>query len=75
MLLKDTPHVVEEPGSAGEQGWQALRVVKEILGVWIALPCSQCEPVNGGLVILRDVLSQQVQLAQGILGKLVSLFR
>lgn len=37
LLLKDIPHVVEKPGGAGEQGWRALRVVKEVLGVWITL--------------------------------------
>ena len=35
----------------------------------------QCEPANGGFPVLGNILAQQVQLSEGILGVLVSLLR
>ena len=75
LLLEDAAHVVEEPGGAGEEGGRVIHVVKEKPGVLIALFRRQCEPADGGFPVLGNILAQQVQLSEGILGVLVSLLR
>ena len=62
LLLEDAAHVVEEPGGAGEEGGRVIHVVKEKPGVLIALFHRQREPADGGFSVLRNILSQQVQL-------------
>ena len=50
-------------------------MLHKILGVLITQLRRFLEPLPGGLPILRDILSQQEELAKSILGILVSLFR
>ena len=66
LLLEDSAHVVQEPGGAGQEGrpLPIVHVVQEILGVLVALLCRQREPANSGFPVLRDILSQQIQLAE-----------
>ena len=76
LLLKDPAHVAQEPGGTGEQGWppKVIHVVKEILSILAALRRRQREPADGGVPVLRNLLAQQIELAQGILGVLVPPF-
>ena len=59
LFLKNTSHVMEEPGGAGEEGQSIIHVVQKILGVLIALRCRQREPTGGGISVLGNILPQQ----------------
>ena len=76
LVLEYLAHVVQEPCGTGQEGRPlgVIHVVQEILGILIALFRRQREPVDSGIFVLEDILSQEVQLAEGILGILVSLF-
>lgn len=74
LLLKNAAHVMEKLGSAGEERGRVVHVVKEILSVLVSLLRSQCEPLDSGGPILRNIFPEQIQLAKGILCELIPSF-
>lgn len=76
-ILKQPAQMVQELRGTGERRRAAkvVSVVKEVLGVLVALGGGQREPVNGGVAVLRDLFAQKIELAQRILGVVMSGFR
>lgn len=77
LLLEDPGHVVQEPGGAGKHRWtvEIVHVVKEVLGVLIALGGGQREPADGGIPVMRNLFAQKIELAQRILRIRIPLLR
>ena len=51
-----------------------VRVVKEKLGIKIALRGGLFQPAQGDFLISRDIFAEKVELAESILGILIALF-
>ncbi|MPN39417.1 hypothetical protein SDC9_186945 [bioreactor metagenome] len=49
-------------------------MVEEKLSVDVALRCRYGKPADGGILVLGDILSHQIQLAEGVLRMLIALF-
>ncbi len=52
-----------------------MHTLEVILGVLVALCCRLRKPIGGGILILGNVLSQQVEFPKSVLRVLVSLLR
>ena len=76
-ILKQPAQMVQELRGTGEsrRAAKVVSVVKEVLGVLVALGSGQCEPVDGGGAVLRDLFAQKIELAQRILSILIPLLR
>ena len=73
-LVPEYPaHVMEESGCVGQErrAQGIVHVVQKILSVLIPLFCRHGEPADGGVLVLGDISSQKVQLAEGVLRELV----
>ena len=73
-LVPEYPaHVMEESGCVGQERRAPgiVHVVQKILSVLIPLFCRHGEPADGGVLVLGDISSQKVQLAEGVLRELV----
>ena len=73
LLPEAVSHVMEQLSGAGEERRQVIHVIEKILGGWIALLRCQCEPADSGIPVLGNILSQEIQLTESVLCKLVSL--
>jgi len=76
IVTKDPPHVVEQFGRRQHHGWisELVEAVEEELSVLVALGGGAGQPFLGLFTILLHIPAQEIQLAQGVLGKLISLF-
>lgn len=75
LVLEDTPHVMQEPDSAGQQRRRIIHMLQKMPGILISLLRRQREPTDSGFSVLGDILSKQIQLAERILCILVPLLR
>lgn len=69
-------HVVEQLGCCQHHRWitELVEAVKEKSRVLVTLGGGAGQPFLGLLMILLYIMAQEVQLAQCVLGKLISLF-
>ena len=67
-------HVMEQPGHRQHRRGRTvfLQVVQEILGILVTLLRRLAQPVYGLLLIVENLPTSKVQLAQHVLGVLIS---
>ena len=76
IVRKNTAHVMQEPCPRQQNGgvFEAVHMVEEKLSVDVALRCREGKPADSGILVPCNVLAHQIQLAEGVLRILISLF-
>ena len=75
VVLENPACVMEEPGYCQHDRGRTvfLQMVQEILRILVALLCGLGQPKDGPLLVAGNFFSGEEQLAQHVLGKLVSM--
>ena len=76
IITEDPAHVMEQFGRCQHDGRisELVEAVEKELGVLITLGGGAGQPFLGLLTVLFHIPAKEIQLAQGVLGKLISLF-